>query len=134
MKNFLRWLGVGVLFLTAGAMAQPHPERERSEQMRQKGKMHHQKRMEKRMEKLTKELNLSKEQQKQISEILEEGRTKIDAERKTFREKIQEIRKAGDGQIEKVLTGEQLKKWQERRKKIGEKTKERREKRDNRRK
>ena len=128
MKNFLRWLGVGVLFLTAGAMAQPHPERERSEQMRQKGERSQQKRM----ERLTEGLNLTEEQQKQISEILEEGRTKIDAERKTFREKIQEIRKAGDGQIEKVLTGEQLKKWQERRKKIGEKTKERREKRDRR--
>ncbi|MFH1353175.1 MAG: hypothetical protein ABIH68_06365 [bacterium] len=135
MKEILKGLGVGCLLLTAGMTTWAYDEQEceygmkknsRMEKMDKKKEM----RRPPRIEKLTKDLNLSEEQQKQISEILKEGRVKIEAERKTFREKIQEIRKAGDGQIEKVLNGEQLKKWTERKKKIGEKAKERKGKRE----
>ena len=135
MKEILKGLGVGCLLLTAGMAARAYDGQECEYGMKKNSRMEKmdkkkETRRPKRIERLTKELNLSEEQQKQISEIFKEGSAKIEAERKTFRGKIQEIRKAGDGQIEKVLTGEQLKKWNECKKKIGEKAKERRGKRE----
>jgi len=142
MKNFLRWLGVGVLFLTAEVMALPPPGGEKIRAEKGAGKKEdrieqkHQRRekwQRKRMKRLTEELNLTEEQQKQVSAIFKEGKVKIEAERKTFREKIQQIRKDTDKEIEKLLNGKQLKKWKEHKEKIREKAKKRRGKRKERR-
>ena len=136
MKNFLRWLGCGIFFLTVEVMAQPEETKIRAgkvgwkkdyplEQMRQK----RERLQRKKMERLTKELNLTKKQQKRISAIFKDGKLRIESERIIFRENLQQIRKDGDEQIKKVLTAEQLKKWKKLKKKIREKTKKRKEKR-----
>lgn len=131
MKGISKGMGVGCLLLTAVMTGQSYDGPECKYDTEKTGRMEkmeekRERRRQKRIERLTKELNLSEEQQKQISGIFKEGKSKIKAERKTFRKKIQQIRKDTDKQIEKLLNAGQLKKWKEYKKKIREKRKDRR--------
>jgi Spy/CpxP family protein refolding chaperone len=68
-------------------------------------------RRQKRIEKLTKELNLSKEQADKVSQIIKAGWEKIRVERDKMREITKQIRQDTDAQIEKLLSPEQLEKF-----------------------
>ncbi|MEW6040937.1 MAG: hypothetical protein AB1633_05395 [Elusimicrobiota bacterium] len=65
----------------------------------------------KHVEKLTKELALSKEQSEKISQILKDGWEKISAERKKIRELSRQIREETDKSIEQLLIPEQVEKF-----------------------
>lgn len=72
---------------------------------------------EKRMEKMTEKLNLTKEQQAKIEKIFKEVKELI----KPLMDQIRAIRENTNSKIELVLNDEQLKKWKE----LKEKKKER---------
>jgi len=122
MKEILKGMGAGCLLLTAVMTAQAHDGHEcgpecthsikknsRMKKMEEKGEM----RQRKRIERLTKELNLSEEQQKQISGISKEGKSKIAAERRT----IKKMEGAQEKNQRKNKRKKREKKRQERRKK-----------------
>jgi len=67
----------------------------------------------KRIEKLTKSLNLTKEQADKISAITKDGWEKIKLEHKSMKERVQQIRQDVDKQIESLLTPEQLEKFKQ---------------------
>lgn len=86
-----------------------------------------------RVAQLEKELNLTKEQKVQITEILKEGMPQMkndrpqmkegekpnEADKASFRERFMEKQAAIDAQMEKVLTPEQLEKYNKLRKEEG---------------
>jgi len=99
--------------------------KEKTEMIEQKRGEYHQKRL----ERLSRELGLTKEQEEKISQTMEEGWGKIREEMKKMRERTLAIRKNTDKQIEKLLNPEQLEKFrklkEELREKIEKNTKER---------
>ncbi|MCJ7645583.1 hypothetical protein MUO65_01550 [bacterium] len=100
--------------------------KEKTEMIEQKRGEYHQKRL----ERLSRELGLTKEQEEKISQSMEEGWGKIREEMKKMRERTLAIRKKTDSQIEKLLTPEQVEKFrkpkEELRKKREKSIKERR--------
>ncbi len=85
-----------------------------------RGKFH-----EKRLQRLCQELELSEEQEEEISQIMKKGWEKIQKEMKKMKERVLAIKKDSDRQIEKLLSPEQLEKFKE----LKEETKRRKEKR-----
>jgi len=65
-----------------------------------------------RLQKLSEELGLSKEQEEKISQIMKKGWEKIREEMRKMKERVLAIRKDTDSQIEKLLTSEQLEKFE----------------------
>ena len=111
----------------SGAIAQP-PMRGGegfSDKDKQEWKERAEKKHEKRMERLTKDLNLTKEQADNISKIVKDGWEKISAEMKKMRETTRSFREATDSQIEKLLSPEQVEKFKNVREKMKKKFKER---------
>lgn len=91
--------------------------------MEQRGeKFHH-----RRLQKLSEELGLSKEQEEKISQIMKKGWEKIREEMRKMKERVLAIRKDTDSQIEKLLTSEQLEKFKELKQEFKERRKERME-------
>jgi len=80
---------------------------------------------EKRLQGLCQELELSKEQEEKVSQIMKKGWEKIRKEMKKMRKRTRSIKKENDRQIERLLTPEQLEKFKE----LKEETKRRKEKR-----
>lgn len=80
---------------------------------------------EKRLQRLCQELELSKEQEEKVSQIMKKGWEKIRKEMKKMKKRTLSIKKENDRQIEKLLTPEQLEKFKE----LKEETKRRKEKR-----
>ncbi len=78
------------------------------------------------LEKLTKKLDLTKEQQDKILPIIEEKHQRMEA----LHEQMKEIRQQAMGKIEAELTPEQQKKWKEMQEEREQKMKEYKEKRD----
>jgi Spy/CpxP family protein refolding chaperone len=76
------------------------------------------------LERLSRELALTKEQEEKISQTMEEGWEKISEEMRKMRERTLAIRKETDSQIEKLLTPEQVEKFR----KLKEELREKREK------
>jgi len=66
-----------------------------------------------RLQKLSEELGLSKEQEEKISQIMKKGWEKIREEMRKMKERVLAIRKDTDSRIEKLLTSEQLGKFKE---------------------
>ncbi len=64
------------------------------------------------MDKFTSELQLTHDQQAQVSVILEDTRAKVNALREASRPKFEEIRNASKAQISKLLTPEQNAKFE----------------------
>ncbi len=77
------------------------------------------------LQRLCQELELSKEQEEKVSQIMKKGWEKIRKEMKKMKEKVFAIKKGSDSQIEKLLTPEQLERFKE----LKEGLKKRREKR-----
>lgn len=76
------------------------------------------------LQKLTTDLNLNADQQKQVGELLSERSTKMamlkksrgdakptDAERKAMRKQMEEDHKAADAKMKSILNADQYKKW-----------------------
>jgi len=106
-----------VLMIGMTSVAQEKPSADKRQKTE---KVSSEKRTEKRLEKLTSELNLSASQQKEIGTILAEKSAKKEAkieERKKLTDAERAERKAEmtamDAKIKAVLTPEQTKKWEE---------------------
>ena len=80
---------------------------------------------EKRLQRLCQELELSKEQEEKVSQIMKKGWEKIRKEMRKMKERVLAIKKDSDRRIERLLTPEQLEKFKE----LKEETKRRKEKR-----
>jgi len=80
---------------------------------------------EKRLQRLCQELELSKEQEEKVSQVMKKGWERIQKEMEKMKERVLAIKKDSDRQIEKLLTTEQLEKFKE----LKEETKRRKEKR-----
>jgi len=65
------------------------------------------------LQRLCQELELSKEQEEKVSQIMKEGWEKIQEEMKKMKERTLAIKEKTDRQIEKLLTPEQLEKFKE---------------------
>ncbi|MBA3051527.1 MAG: hypothetical protein ABII20_04080 [Candidatus Omnitrophota bacterium] len=126
MKNLMNWTAAGMMMATLAAfsplMAETPDKSEMAEfrEWKQKKAQNLQKRderrkamHEKRMERMTKELGLSEKQKTSISGILENSWKKVAEERNAFTDKVKKIRETSDKGIEKELTKEQIKKWEE---------------------
>lgn len=66
-----------------------------------------------RLQRLCQELELSKEQEEKVSQIMKKGWEKIQEEMKKMKERTLAIKKKTDREIEKLLTPEQLEKFKE---------------------
>jgi len=77
-----------------------------------------------RLQRLCQELELSKEQEEKVSQIMKKGWERIQKEMKKMKERVLAIKKDGDRQIEKLLTTEQLEKFKELKKEKGKRMKE----------
>jgi len=77
-----------------------------------------------RLQRLCQELELSKEQEEKVSQIMKKGWERIQKEMKKMKERVLAIKKDGDRQIEKLLTTEQLEKFKELKKEKGKRIKE----------
>ncbi len=125
MKNLMNWTAAGMMLTSAAAfspvsgaasadkseMAEFRQWKKNKEQNLQKREEHRKKMHEKRMDKLSKELDLTSAQREKISRLMENSWNKVAKERKAFRKKVMSIRKESDKNIEKLLTKEQIKKW-----------------------
>jgi len=80
---------------------------------------------EKRLQRLCQELELSKEQEEKVSQIMKKGWEKIQEEMKKMKKRVLAIKKNSDRRIEKLLTPGQLEKFKE----LKEELKKRKEKR-----
>jgi len=125
MKLILRSLLIASLFFPffslPGAKAREGwMGKEKTETIEEKREEYHQKRL----ERLSRELGLTKEQEEKISQTMEEGWRKIKEEMKKMRERTLAIKKNTDKQIEKLLNPEQLEKFR----KLKEELREKREK------
>jgi len=123
MKVFFRSLLIASLFFSffsqAGAKAREGwMNKEKMERMEQRREEFHQKQL----ERLSRELGLTKEQEEKISRAMKEGWEKISEEMKKMQEKALAIRKKTDSQIEKLLTPDQLEKFRELKQGLREKT------------
>lgn len=67
---------------------------------------------EKRVERLTTQLNLDAKQQEQVKELYAEQAKNREAQKGFSREQMQEERKKSDEKLKTILTPEQLKKWE----------------------
>lgn len=67
---------------------------------------------EKRVERLTTQLNLDAKQQEQVKELYAEQAKNREAQKGFSREQMQEERKKTDEKLKTILTPEQLKKWE----------------------
>ena len=67
---------------------------------------------EKRVERLTTQLNLDAKQQEQVKQIYAEQAKNREAQKGFSREQMQEERKKSDEKLKAILTPEQLKKWE----------------------
>lgn len=121
-----------VLMLGMTSFAQEKPTRERGQKME---KFTPEQRNERHLKKLTSELNLNEQQQKEVGKILAEQSTKREAkikEKQKLTEAKRQERKAemeaNDAKIKAVLTPEQTKKWEELKTKKKEEFKEKRQK------
>ncbi len=123
MKTILKSLLMASLLLSLVTGVRAENEewkgKEKTKMMQEKKEKYHQKRL----EKLTKELELTKEQGEKVSQIMKDGWGKIKVEKKKMREKVQAIRKGIDSQIEKTLTPEQSKKFKKHKKELRERRK-----------
>lgn len=67
---------------------------------------------EKRVERMTTQLNLDAKQQEQVKQIYAEQAKNREAQKGFSREQMQEERKKSDEKLKAILTPEQLKKWE----------------------
>lgn len=67
---------------------------------------------EKRVERLTTQLNLDAKQQEQVKELYAQQAKNREAQKGFSREQMQEERKKTDEKLKAILTPEQLKKWE----------------------
>jgi len=125
MKVILRNLlvaGLSLLLLNSlsAKTGEEIMSKEKTEMIEEKREEYHQKRL----QRLSTELGLTKEQEEKISQTMEQGWLKIREEMKKMRERTLAIKKNTDKQIEKLLNPEQLEKFR----KLKEKLREKREK------
>lgn len=66
-----------------------------------------------RLERMAKELQLSEEQKKQVQQIFGETREKLEALRKESEPRVREIRGQADERLQKILSAEQWRKFQQ---------------------
>jgi len=123
MKVILRNLlvaGLSLLLLNSlSAMTgEEVMSKEKTEMIEQKRGEYHQKQV----ERLSRELGLTKEQEEKISQTMEQGWLKIREEMKKMRERTLAIKKNTDKQIEKLLNPEQLEKFRKLKEKLREKS------------
>jgi len=125
MKNLMNWTAAGMMLTSVAALspvsgASPNDKSEMAEfrqwkkdrEQKEQNREEHRKKMhEKRMDRLSKELDLTSAQRKKISVIMEDSWKEVAKERKAFREKVTDIRAKSDKSIEKELTKEQIEKW-----------------------
>jgi len=114
MKTILKSFLVCALLLSAvasleGTNNEQQTAKERMIVSEQRREEFHQKRL----EKLSQELELSKEQEEKISQIMKKGWEKIREEMRKMKERVLAIRRDIDSRIEKLLTPEQLKRFKE---------------------
>jgi GTPase involved in cell partitioning and DNA repair len=110
LKNFLIGSLFFLLFSQAGARAgEELTGKEKMKIIEQRREEYHQKCL----ERLSRKLKLTKEQEEKISQAMKEGWGKISEEMKKMRDQTLAIRKETDSQIEKLLTPEQLEKFKE---------------------
>jgi Spy/CpxP family protein refolding chaperone len=77
------------------------------------------------VQQLTMELGLTPEQQQQLSQILEESKTKYQAIYDQVRPQLQQVREAGRNRIRAILTPEQRPKFEERVRRMDEERRKR---------
>ena len=78
-------------------------------------------RMDKMLERLTEKLNLNADQKTKIEQIMKDSGEQIRREMDAMKGRAKDIRAKTDTEIEKVLTAEQKKKYQELKKEMGKK-------------
>jgi len=126
MKTILKsFLVCNLLFLAVPSLEGTSGEERVGKQRMTISEERREKFHQKRLEKLSQELELSKVQEEKISEIMKEGWEKIREEMRKMKERVLAIRKDSDSQIEELLTPEQLEEF----KKLKEEFRERRKKR-----
>jgi len=114
MKTILKSLIVcSLLFLgfasSEGTSSEEQIGKEWVRMVEHKGEKFH----EGRLQRLCQELELSKEQEEKVSQIMKKGWEKIQEEMKKMKERTLAIKKKTDREIEKLLTPEQLEKFKE---------------------
>ena len=114
MKTILKsLLACSLLLLSVASLAGINDEecigKERMRMIEQRREKFH----ERHLERLSQELELSKEQEEKISQIMKKGWEKIQEEMRKMRERTLSIKKKTDREIEKLLTPEQLEKFKE---------------------
>lgn len=126
MKTILKSLLVcSLLFLAAASLEGTSGEEQIGKEWVRMVEHKRERFHERRLERLCQELELSKEQEEKISQIMKKGWKKIREEMKKMKERVLAIRKDSDSQIEKLLTSEQVERFKE----LKEGLKKRREKR-----
>lgn len=120
MKIILRSLLIASLLFSpfSQAGAKPGEGWMGKEKMEQRREEFHRNRL----ETLSRELGLSKEQEEKISRIMKKGWEKIVEEMRKMRERVLAIRKETDSQIEKLLSAEQAEKFKQLKEKLKEKS------------
>ena len=126
MKTILKsLLACSLLLLSVASLAGINDEecigKERMRMIEQRREKFH----ERHLERLSQELELSKEQEEKISQIMKKGWEKIQEEMRKMRERTLSIKKKTDREIEKLLTPEQLEKFKELKEKFEKRGKER---------
>jgi len=125
MKTILKSLIVcSLLFLTVAGLEGRGSEEQIGKEWVRMVEYKREKFHEKRLQRLCQELELSKEQEEKVSQIMKKGGEKIQKEMRKMRERTLSIKKKTDREIEKLLTPEQLEKF----KKLKEGPKKRKEK------
>lgn len=126
MKIILRSLIVcSLFFLTVGGLEGRGGEEQIGKEWVRMVEHKREKFHEKRLQMLCQELELSKEQEEKVSQIMKKGWEKIHKEMRKMKVRVLAIKKDSDRQIEKLLTPEQLERFKE----LKEETKKRKEKR-----
>ncbi|MEA2081781.1 MAG: hypothetical protein U9O97_03475 [Elusimicrobiota bacterium] len=125
MKNLMNWTAAGMMLTSAAAFspvigASSDDKNEMTEfrqwkknrELKDQNREEHRKRMhENRMDRLSKDLELTSSQRKKISGLMENSWKEVTKARKAFSAKVTDIRTESDKKIEKELTKEQLETW-----------------------
>ena len=112
MKTILKSLMVcSLLFLTVAGLEGRSSEEQIGKEWVRMVEPKREKFHEGRLQRLCQELELSKEQEEKVSQIMKKGWQKIQEEMKKMKERVLAIKKDSDRQIEKLLTSEQLEKF-----------------------
>ena len=126
MKTILKSLIVcSLLFLAVASLGGRSSEEQIGKEWVRMVEHKREKFHEKHLQRLCQELELSKEQEEKVSQIMKKGWEKIRKEMRKMKERVLAIKKDSDRRIERLLTPEQLEKFKE----LKEETKRRKEKR-----